>query len=146
MNLRVHILLWECAYMFLVSSLDGLCVTEAQGCVTYVQIFCQWVMQERDFSCFLYKYYCYFQGSFVKSKNSILAWVVTNAIFELYIITVTIYICGYLQYYRLYVSYKLIGFVPYVIWFKCCWSMIHMREQKGFNHNRLTNEMGISLV
>jgi len=45
------------------------------------------------------------KGSFVKSKNSILAWVVTNAIFELYIVTVTIYICGYLQYYRLYDLY-----------------------------------------
>lgn len=40
----------------------------------------------------------------MQSKNYLLAWVITNGIFEFYIVVVTIYICGYLQYYRLYVS------------------------------------------
>ncbi|KAF6017694.1 hypothetical protein EB796_023976 [Bugula neritina] len=45
------------------------------------------------------------RGNYLESKNYILAWVVLNAIFELYIVTVVIYICGYLQYYRLYDLY-----------------------------------------
>lgn len=45
-----------------------------------------------------------FQGEYIKSKNYIQAWLLTNGIFQLYILVVTVYICGYLQYYRLYVS------------------------------------------
>lgn len=49
-----------------------------------------------------------FQGTYITSKNYILAWILTNGIFQLFITVVTIYICGYLQYYRLYVSCLLI--------------------------------------
>ncbi|XP_067944914.1 uncharacterized protein [Watersipora subatra] len=45
------------------------------------------------------------RGSYLRSKNYILAWIVTNSIFEIYIITLTIYICSFLQYYRLYDLY-----------------------------------------
>lgn len=46
------------------------------------------------------------QGQYIKSKNYILGWLITNGVFQLYIFIVTVYICGYLQYYRLYVSMR----------------------------------------
>ncbi|KAF6020692.1 hypothetical protein EB796_021000 [Bugula neritina] len=42
------------------------------------------------------------KGEYIRSKNYITAWILTNGIFQFYVLIVTVYICGYLQYYRLY--------------------------------------------
>ncbi|KAF6032783.1 hypothetical protein EB796_008897 [Bugula neritina] len=45
------------------------------------------------------------KGEYIRSKNYITAWILTNGIFQFYVLIVTVYICGYLQYYRLYDIY-----------------------------------------
>merc|ERR1712034_185885 len=57
------------------------------------------------------------RGEYIKSKNYIQAWLLTNGIFQLYILVVTVYICGYLQYYRLYDIYFMNRGMVVGVWF-----------------------------
>ncbi|XP_067938107.1 uncharacterized protein [Watersipora subatra] len=57
------------------------------------------------------------RGQYIKSKNYIKAWLITNLTFQLYIVVVVTYVCGFLQFYRLYDIYFMSRGLVIGVWF-----------------------------